>query len=438
MLESEKERDYRVSTERGEQMAVPDIEKPYSIPLNWCWLNLLDSFDNKTDSKKKIKQKDYLSEGQYAIVDQGQTLIGGYTNDEFMLFNGKTPIIIFGDHTRCIKYIDFPFAQGADGVKVLSPKDFFDTKAFYYALQSISIPNLGYRRHYPLFKNFYIPLPPMKEQQRIVDRIESLFAKLDEAKEKAQAVVDGFEDRKAAILHKAFTGGLTEKWRRTHMHSSKEWNSIPFEECIDTMQNGIAKRKGTEGEPFIVIRLANLSDDSFIEDDLREIVLDEKEQHNYELHQDDVIMIRVNGSKENVGKQYRVTNQKKWAFCDHLIRIHYTANVVSQYMVYYSKTKQYRQYILDNMVSSAGQNTISRKGLSRLQLPIPSIEEQKEIVTWLDTHFEKENQAIDAAKKVIDQINTMKKTILARAFRGELGTNDPNDENAIELLNRIL
>ena len=144
--------------ERLAQALVPDVEQPYRVPENWCWIHLLDSFDNRTDSKKKIQQKTYLKDGTLAIVDQGQEVVGGYSNDEEMRYTGTLPVIIFGDHTRCIKFIDFPFAQGADGVKVLAPKKCFLPKAFFYALRSIDIPNMGYRRHYPLFKDYSIPV----------------------------------------------------------------------------------------------------------------------------------------------------------------------------------------------------------------------------------------------------------------------------------------
>ena len=424
--------------ERLQAALVPDWEWPYKLPENWCWLKLVESFDNHTDSKKKIKQKEYFVKGKLAVVDQGQELIGGYTNDVEKSYSGALPIVIFGDHTRCIKFVDFPFAQGADGVKVLRPKPYYSPKAFYYALQSVNIPNLGYRRHFPLFNKFSIPLPPFAEQQRIVDRIESLFAKLDEAKEKAQAVVDSFETRKVAILHKAFTGELTAKWREEHGVGMESWEYKTFEAIVENMQNGLAKRKGISGTPCVVLRLANLTDCGFNTDDLREILLDEKEQANYELRPNDVIMIRVNGSKDNVGKQYLITNQHHWAFCDHIIRIQYSNRLLPQYMIYFSRSKNYRIYVKENIVSSAGQNTISRKGMVGLVVPIPYLNEQFEIVHILDDLFSKEQQSKEAAEAILDQIDLMKKSILARAFRGELGTNDQTEESAVELLKKII
>ncbi|NCE65475.1 hypothetical protein D1159_13035 [Pseudoflavonifractor sp. 524-17] len=89
-----------------------------------------------------------------------------------------------------------------------------------------------------------IPVAPLFEQRRIVSRIESLFAKLDEAKEKAQAVVDSFELRKSAILHKAFTGELTERWRKENRVGLDSWKTVLFNDCIQKMQNGLAKRRG--------------------------------------------------------------------------------------------------------------------------------------------------------------------------------------------------
>lgn len=433
-----KKKEALTSEERLQAALVPDWEQPYKVPENWCWIHLLDSFENRTDSKKKIPQKEYLQDGKIAVVDQGQNLIGGYTNDRAMTFAGNVPVIIFGDHTRCIKYIDFPFAQGADGVKVLKPKQFFIIKAFYYAFQTVDIPNMGYRRHFPLFEKYAIPVPPLPEQQRIVDRIESLFSKLDEAKQKAQDALDSFETRKAAILHKAFTGELTAQWRKEHDVGMEQWGQICFDNSFIKMQNGLAKRSGSSGVPYSVLRLANLSDAGISTEDMRTILLDTKEQENYGLKKNDVLMIRVNGSKENVGKQFLLTTDNQWAFCDHIIRIKYKENLLPAYMVYFSKSDTYKLYVENHMVSSAGQNTISRKGMASLSIPVPDLREQTEIVRILDDLLAKEQQAKEAAEAVLEQIDLVKKSILARAFRGELGTNDPTEESAVELVKNII
>lgn len=288
------------------------------------------------------------------------------------------------------------------------------------------------------FKNTEIYLPSLPEQHRIVTRIESLFSKLDEAKEKAQAVVDGFELRKSAILHKAFTGELTERWRKEHGVGLDSWKTVPFNDCIQKMQNGLAKRNGNIGKSYVVLRLANLTEDGFDTSDLREILLDEKEQESYSLAENDVIMVRVNGSKDIVGRQLLVPKIENWAFCDHIIRIHYQNNILPDYMIMFSKSDRYRAYVKGHMVSSAGQNTISRKGMANMVVPIPEEDEQRKIVRLLSIIFSKERQIKEAAEVVLAQIDTMKKAILARAFRGELGTNDPKEESMGELLRSIL
>ena len=243
--------------EKLAQALVPVEKQPYPVPENWCWIKLPETFENHTDSKKKVQQKVYLEDGALAVVDQGQELIGGYTNDESMVYCGELPVIVFGDHTRCVKYVDFMFAQGADGVKVLKPKPFYSPKAFFYSLQAVDIPNMGYRRHFPLFHQYAMPLPPFPEQQRIVDRIESLFAKLDEAKEKAQAVVDGFETRKAAILHEAFSGELTAQWRQKNNVELDSWQRITIEDLCHSLKYGTAKKSQDQGS-VVVIRMGNL------------------------------------------------------------------------------------------------------------------------------------------------------------------------------------
>ena len=125
-------------------------------------------FIDKTKYGVKIQTGEYGKQGKHIIVDQGQNQIAGYTDREDGLFE-EVPVIIFGDHTRVIKYIDQPFFLGADGVKVLRSKDGnTDYKYLYYALKNVKIPNTGYNRHFKWLKESKIEYPDIKEQRKIV------------------------------------------------------------------------------------------------------------------------------------------------------------------------------------------------------------------------------------------------------------------------------
>lgn len=425
--------------ERLEQALIPNWDEPYKLPDNWCWLKLLSAFENCTDSKKKIQQKDYLESGLWSVVDQGQSLVGGYTNDETMLYNGNLPVIIFGDHTRCVKYIDFNFAQGADGVKVLRPKPFYLPKFFFYALQNVDIPNLGYRRHFPLFDKFSIPLAPLEEQQRIVEHVESLFAKLDEAKEKAQEVVDGFDTRKAAILHKAFSGELTAKWREKSGADIDNWDTkeigdfsfvtklAGFEYTKNIAPNlvdyGIPLFKGKNVQKGTLV----LEFESFIpksvSDELPRSKLTKK-----------CLLTPYVGTIGNI------------ALFDGSFEAHLGSNVgkieiesdtFEEYLLYYIRS-DYGYKELTKQKKATAQESISIQAIREVKVLLPTLAEQHEIVRVLDNLISKEQQIKETAEAVIEQIDKMKKAILARAFRGELGTNDPSEENAVELLKSVL
>lgn len=423
--------------EKLAQALVPVEEQPYQIPENWCWIHLPEAFTNHTDSKKKIQSKAYLSDGKYSVVDQGQELIGGYTDDKDMLYSGKLPVIIFGDHTRCVKLIDFPFAQGADGVKVLRPKDFYDINAFYYSLQAVNIPNLGYRRHFPLFSQFAIPLPPLNEQRRIVDRIESIFAKLDEAKEKAQAVVDGFGLRKSAILHKAFTGELTAKWRKLHGLDLKSWEYLKIGEFAQ-VKGGKRLPKGcslvTQKTNHPYLRIADFGDNTIDKTDLHYITEDVFEQiRSYIIKKEDVYLSIVG----TIGKAGVIPEELDGAnLTENAARI-ITNRTQPRYLCLFLSSPQTQENI-KNRIRSATLGKLSLLNIKDIDTPLPTVEEQLEIVRIINDLFEKESAAKEAAEAVLEQIDTMKKAVLARAFRGELGTNDPTEASAVELLKTML
>lgn len=144
-----------------------------------------DVFDDITSKGRKIKTDDYLESGDYPIIDQGSAFISGYLDDNTNLLK-DFPLIIFGDHTRCLKYIDFPIYLGADGVKVLKNKlgeDKAYTRFLYYYMKNIDIPNTGYNRHYKYLKEVLFVLPPLETQKKIVEALDKAQVLIDARKE---------------------------------------------------------------------------------------------------------------------------------------------------------------------------------------------------------------------------------------------------------------
>jgi len=143
--------------------------------------------------------------GRFPVVDQGQAFIAGYSNAEERVIREGLPLVIFGDHTRCLKYVDFPFILGADGTKVLKPRaELFDAKFFYFALLSLDIPNRGYNRHFTILKERKVPRPEKDEQRKIA----GVLGLVERAMEQQKRLIVLTTELKKALLHQLFTQGL--------------------------------------------------------------------------------------------------------------------------------------------------------------------------------------------------------------------------------------
>jgi len=274
------------------------------------------------------------------------------------------------------------------------------------------------------------PLAPIFEQQRIVDRIESLFAKLDEAKEKAQAVVNGFEDRKAAILHKAFTGELI---------GLSDSCTTPLETIVDNIRIGpfgsaLHKEDYVSGS-IPVVNPKHISNQIIMPEN--NVTINEakaNELSNYRLMTGDIIM----GRRGEMGRSAPVTEKENGWLCGTgslIIRLQkgYDASFYSQIIASQSSV----QFLEENCVGSTMKN-LNEKVIRRLPVPRYTKDEQQRIIDILSTILSREQQAKEGAERTLAQIDTMKKAILARAFRGELGTNNPSDISAETLLRELL
>ena len=429
------------------QALVPESEWPYKVPGNWRWVYLTSGFSECLDSHRSPINASERASRTGDIPYYGATgqvgWIDDYLTDEELVLLGEDGAP-FLDLIKDKAYIITGKAWVNNHAHIL--KSYFGHFGNLYLCNYLNIFNFtGYVNGTTRLKltqasmnTIPVPLPPLQEQQRIVDRIESLFAKLDEAKEKAQLVVDGFEDRKAAILHKAFTGELTEEWRARRRIERSSWvstTSTNLFEYVTSGSRGWAQYYADDGAVFI--RMGNL-DHGTIELDLSEIQyvkLPSKAEGQRSLVQKGDILISITADVGMIG----------------LVRdIDFEGYINQHVALARPVNKENAEFIAWYLVSDVGftqfrykQRGATKVGLGlndirTLSLDMPCKEEQDEILRILDSLLIKEQQAKDAAEQVIAQIDTMKKSILARAFRGELGTNNPSDESAEELLKRIL
>ena len=289
------------------------------------------------------------------------------------------------------------------------------------------------------FQSTKIMVPELSEQRRIVDRIESLFAKLDEAKEKAQAVVDSFETRKAAILHKAFTGELTAKWREEHGVRMESWEKKRLSDVVTEFKYGTSEKSDYNNNGIPVLRIPNIGDNGIDLSDIKYLNHRNVDSES-QIHEGDILIIRSNGSRDLVGKAVLVPELGcEYAYASFLIRAKPNHSIINaHYLTIFLNSTDARGQMFRMAKSSAGINNINTKELGAISLTVPSLPEQDEIVHIISEMIDKEQQSKAAAEAVLAQIDLMKKSILARAFRSELGTNDPTEESAVELLKKII
>lgn len=449
--------------ERLQAALVPASEQPYPVPGNWCWVRLKASINlyNGDRGTNYPSKKDYQFSG-VPFINAGAIVDGELNEAEFNYISEekydalRAGKIQQGDILYCLRgslgktAIVHQKFKGAisSSLCILRANQSLLKEYLYYLLCSNVIghqqvlaengsaqPNLSAAS----VMDYMIPLSPLAEQHRIVDRIESLFAKLDEAKQKAQDALDSFETRKAAILHKAFTGELTAQWRKEHDVGMESWEEKTINDIGD-VKGGKRIPKGMEltyentGHPYL--KAGNLKQGTviasgmmYVTDEILECI------KNYTVSAGDVYITNVGACIGDCGiipPEYDGAN-----LTENAVKIT-NLKCNNKWLSYYLSGSSVQQNI-KSMIASATLGKLSIANIKKIELNIPtSLDEQIEIVCILDNLFAKEQQAKDAAEGVLEQIDLIKKAILARAFRGELGTNDPSEESAQELIKNFI
>lgn len=205
-IDEEKEHLIRKKVIRKEKPLPPITQEeiPYELPENWIWCRIPHLFSTISTRGKQIQTKEFLDNGLYPVVDQGQTLIGGYHNDKSKIIKVESPLVVFGDHTKQVKYIDFDFIPGADGTKVLEIFKPLLPKYFYYVLSATDIGDKGYSRHFKVLKSKLFPICPLEEQKAIVQSVEKMLQEI----EKLEALLKNINSTShlllKSVLHEAF------------------------------------------------------------------------------------------------------------------------------------------------------------------------------------------------------------------------------------------
>lgn len=152
----------------------------------------------------KLQTREYQKSGKYPVIDQGQAMIAGWTDVEDGVISDQLPVIVFGDHSRTFKYVDFPFVRGADGTQILKPRKGIDPLYFYFACRSVDLASRGYNRHFSLLKEQSIPIPEPVEQVRIAQTLQLV----DDFVRHQQAQVAATHAIKRTTLRDLFSRGL--------------------------------------------------------------------------------------------------------------------------------------------------------------------------------------------------------------------------------------
>lgn len=449
--------------ERLQQALVPAEEQPYEVPENWVWVRLGSLADVKggkrlpkgTTFSENITKHPYIRvtdfndigvslEGLKYIDEDVYEKISRYTissDDIYVSIAGSIGKV--GIIPSCIDGANLTEnAAKITNIKGINQKNlclFLKSEFAQYQMQSATIATTQAKLALFRIESLTFPLPPLSEQQRIVERIEELFAKLDEAKERLQKAAESFAVRKAAILHKAFTGELTKQWRLENGVSDESWEEKLLGDVCTVNPKKIDAKNLDDNLEVSFVPMAAVSD-----------VLGEIVNHEVKNLQDvrtgftnfskgDVIFAKItpcmeNGKSAIVGPLVNDIGYGSTEF--YVLRCKEELN--NKYLYHMVRNTTFRAEAKAVMTGAVGQQRVPKTFLQEYQLLLPNLPEQHEIVRLIDDLLAREHKAQQATEQALASIDLMKKSILARAFRGELGTNKASEASALELLKQVL
>ena len=390
------------------------------IPEDWEICDFEASLSNNVFSKKNlIETSQFKREGIYPVIDQGQDYIAGYSDLVEKVYTVKEPVIVFGDHTRIFKYVDFHFIGGADGIKVLTPNPkLFDTRYFYFALRKLDIPSRGYNRHFKLLKEKKIFKPPLPEQHKIAH----ILTTIQQAIEKQEQIIKTTQELKKVLMQKLFTEGLNnEPQKQTEIGLiPNSWEVVPMKDILQ-LQGGYAF-KSSEQVPISntqLVRMGNLYQNR-LQLDRTPVFYPDTFADNYEDYlispADLIISLTGTMGKEDYGFTVKVPENfsKDLLLNQRVARIKIVKpnNIENDFLYYFLLSRVF----LDKLYKTAKgtkQANLSVKEIYNLKVVLPSISEQKiigqslcQIDFKIESHLTAKNKFQDLFKTMLNQLMT--------------------------------
>ena len=350
-------------------------------------------FEDVTKQGRKIPTGDYHTEGMYPIIDQGQNEIAGYTNENDGLFT-DVPAIVFGDHTRVVKYVDTPCFLGADGVKLLKAKiPNPNYKYLYYVLSCVNIPNTGYNRHFKWLKEVQIPLPSATEQQQIV------------------AVLDKINELIALRKEQLAKRDLLVKSRFIELFGDPETNPKGLKEVmlsdIAEYFNGLTySPDNVSNTGTIVLRSSNIQNSQLDFEDTVRVNCSIKEK--LYVKDNDILMCSRNGSARLVGKVALIKNlTEPMSFGAFMMIIR---SKYYPYLMTYFQMDAFRGQIATGATTTI--NQITGNMLNKISLPLPELSD----IELFAAFVEQTDKSKMAIQQSLGKLELLKKSLMQEYF----------------------
>ena len=436
---------------RLEAALVPEGEWPYEVPDNWCWVRVgsINSYKSSSVDPRKTPDKLFELYSVPSLAEDYPEIIAGSEIGSTKQSVHKDDVLLCKINPRInrvwkvSKYTDETLIASSEWVVIRSAvyePDFLMRclSAHFFREQLLShVSGVGgsLMRAQPRYiKDYVIPLPPLHEQRRIASRIEWLFAKLDDAEAELREVIDSSEQRLAAILHKAFTGELVslgDDSERSRLH-------VPIRKVVSGLKYGTSEKSTYDNEGMPVLRIPNVSSLYVDLNDMKYLAHSDVKPADM-LQKGDILMIRSNGSRDLVGRCAVVpTLEEEYTYASFLIRIRPSDRVDSKYLWYYLQSTDAKAQLFTKAKSSSGIHNINSKEIGATIMPLPAMDKQHAIVQALDALFDSERDVLSTATIALDRIRMTRESVLNKALRGELGTNDPGEASSKELLASIM